>query len=342
MTKFKFWWHNARPTALPQSILPTLLAICMAWGYTLRPEGQNYQFSLLYSLLALIGVICAHLCTNLLDDYFDYRNAGIEEREKLNRAGMRARIGKAPYLANGEATLKQTLKAACSFGGVALVVGLLVVLHRGWPIAIIMAAGAFCGFFYSAKPIALCYRGLGELDTGLMFGPLLMIGTSFTACDTITWGIVCTSVAVGLLVTNIVYTHAIMDAEADRSVGKQTLATLLKTEQRQMAAEWCFNFLPPILLIVAVIMKLINPASLLALLSLPIGITLYRSMKQFYIEKSTPDHTHQPYQRRWWMLNMENWEDIEKYKLDWFMYRWYLARNYITLFAFLMAIAAFL
>ena len=342
MKTIQFWWHNARPTALPQSVLPTLLAICMAWGYTLTPQGQNYDFSLLYSVMALIGVVCAHMCSNLLDDYFDYRNAGIEEREKLNRAGMRARIGKAPYLAEGQATLKQTLEAACVFGIIAVVMGLLIALERGWSVVVIMALGAFCGYFYSARPIALCYRGFGELDIGLMFGPLLMTGTCIAACDTLFWGLVWTSVAVGLLVTNIVYTHSIMDADADMSVGKQTLATLLETPQRQMTAEWCFNFLPPILLVLAVLAGFLAPVFLLGLLSVPIGVTLYRSMLQFYVEKADPTHAHDPYPRHWWMLNMENWEEIEKAQLDWFMYRWYLARNYITLFALLMAVASFL
>lgn len=325
--------------------MPTLLAICMAWGHCKETQTTD-QFSLWLSIIALVGIVCAHLCTNLLDDYFDYKNAGIESRERLNRAGMRARIGKAPYLAEGRATLRDTLRAASVFGAIAVIMGVVIALYRGWPVVLIAGIGLLLGFFYSAKPIAIGYRGLGELDTGLMFGPLLMMGTSIAAGGALFGSLIWMSIAVGLLVTNIVYTHSIMDADADRSVGKQTLATLLGTKRRQLVAEWVFNFVPPLIVIGCVICHVMSPAFLLSLLSLPISLALYRSMKDFYREKETAGDTAHPtaspYHPRWWMGNMAHWDDIVKLGIDWFMYRWYLARNYITLFVLLAAIATFI
>ena len=69
MKKFGFWFMNARPQALPQSVIPTVVAVCMAFAGS---DDGNW----LCAVLALVGVVCAHLSTNLLDDYFDYRNAG--------------------------------------------------------------------------------------------------------------------------------------------------------------------------------------------------------------------------------------------------------------------------
>lgn len=338
--KIAFWLNNARTTALPQSVMPTLLSISVAWYYC-RHNGVREDFSLWLALAALIGVVCAHLCTNLLDDYFDYKNAGIEERERLNRAGMRARMGKAPYLAEGTATLKQTFQAASVFALIAVVMGAIVCLYRGWPVLVILGLGAFFGYFYSAKPIALCYRGLGELDTGLMFGPLLMSGTFVAACGHLTWGFLGLSVAIGLLVTNIVYTHAIMDADADLSVGKHTLATMLGTQKRQMVAEWIFNFLPYVVVVACVAMGLLPLYTLVVLAVLPFGVALFKSMQQFYVEKNQPQADRAALRPKPWMGNMENWDAIVAGGVDWFMFRWYLARNHVTFFSLVFVVLAF-
>ena len=87
MSKIKFWYDAARPQSLPQSVTPSLVGICLAFA-----SGGGVWWA---AVIGVVGVVAAHLSVNLLDDYFDYRNAGIESREQLVRAGMRARIGKA-------------------------------------------------------------------------------------------------------------------------------------------------------------------------------------------------------------------------------------------------------
>jgi 1,4-dihydroxy-2-naphthoate octaprenyltransferase len=53
MNKIKFWIDNARSIALPQSILPSLLAISVS--------ALHDGFSWWMAIVALFGVICAHL-----------------------------------------------------------------------------------------------------------------------------------------------------------------------------------------------------------------------------------------------------------------------------------------
>ena len=60
MNTLKFWIKNARDIALPQSILPALLAVSMA---AVHPD-----FSWWSALVALFGVVCAHLGFSLADD----------------------------------------------------------------------------------------------------------------------------------------------------------------------------------------------------------------------------------------------------------------------------------
>ena len=86
MNTLKFWIKNARDIALPQSILPALLAVSMA---AVHPD-----FSWWPALVALFGVVCAHLGFNLADDYFDYRHNDVEARKKVTAEGFRTHMEK--------------------------------------------------------------------------------------------------------------------------------------------------------------------------------------------------------------------------------------------------------
>lgn len=323
MNKIQFWLRNARPEALPQSVMPALLAVCMTAGKS--------NFSWWASAAAVVGVAFAHLSTNLLDDYFDYRNAHIEAREKLQRAGMRARIGKAPYLAEGTATLRQTLGVALLLAAIAVVLGIAVACYRGWPVVWLAAAGGLLAYSYSGKPLKLGYHGLSEVITGIIFGPLMMPGVYYAACGTFDPQVWLLSVVVGLLVINILYTHSILDRTADLSVGKTTLAGLLPSPGAQLAFSALFNFAPPLIILVGIGTGLLSPWYALTLLTLPMGIGLFRMMAGWFRDPA------RRYEKRWWMGPMSNWDTIVKYELDWFMIRWFLSRNYLT---FLLLIAA--
>ena len=66
MSKFAFWFKNARNIALPQSILPTLTAIILCIGQ----EGFLWWLA----LHVLLGVCAAHLGMNLADAYYDFKH----------------------------------------------------------------------------------------------------------------------------------------------------------------------------------------------------------------------------------------------------------------------------
>ena len=111
--KIGFWFKNARPVALPQSLLPATVALGLAASQ--RPA----DFSLFWGLLAVLGVALAHLSLNLFDDYFDYSKLKSDYRRKLAAKGQQARTSKCPYLLNGSATQSELLLACLAFGAAA-------------------------------------------------------------------------------------------------------------------------------------------------------------------------------------------------------------------------------
>lgn len=324
MHTIRFWLKNARTTALPQSLMPAVLAVCMA--------SQKDGFSVLLGILAILGVVAGHLSMNLFDDYFDYKVKKSDYRQQMQHKGMRARISKCVYLTSGNATLKQLFIACCMFGAIALAIGFVLYLYRGNTILVLAAFTTLLGLSYSGAPLRLSYHGLGEILIGIMFGPMLMTGVFYSACGVFDWSVLFVSVPVGLLVANIVYTHAIMDYEPDKEVGKMTFAVLLKDKKRMLLCLSILLIMAFTLVVSGVIGGYLSPYYLFSLLTIPMAVSLYHLMTEFVRH---PDRTFTP---RFWMGPMGNWQRIQAIGIDWFMIRWLLARNLLSFFCLIMMI----
>jgi len=324
----RFWFDNARPTALPQSLFPAILAVCMA--------SVSGIFSLYLGILAILGVMFGHLSMNLFDDYFDYKVKGTDFRDKMAREGFRARIAKCEYLTSGKATLKQLLIACFVFSAISVLCASIIFIERGIVILYYVLALAVLGISYSGKPLKLSYRGLGELMIGLIFGPLSMTGVYYSACGMFNWSVVFISIPVGLLVANIVYVHAIMDYEPDKKVGKMTFAVLLGSKKRMLGALLSILVISYLSIITGIFLKYLSLYYFLTLLTLPMAISLYYLMREFV------RHPQRKFEPKFWMGPMSNWEKIKEIEIDWFMIRWFSARNFLSFFCLIIIIATYL
>ena len=70
MNKLKFWFQNARPISLPQSMLPALTAVALSIG--------GAEFSIVAAIASLFGVLFLHL--------------GNKAQHNCRRAQIRVRI----------------------------------------------------------------------------------------------------------------------------------------------------------------------------------------------------------------------------------------------------------
>ncbi len=326
MNKIVFWFRNARNVSLVQSFMPSVLAVFIAM--------QNDGFNILLAILAVLGVMLVHLAMNLADDYFDYRVNTSSSRKELNRHGIRARLVKYPYLTNGNADLKDLKSVIITLLCIAALLGGVIYFFRqDWRIILIALTALFFGIFYSAPPFKFSYRGLGELVIGIMFGPLLMTGIYIASCASMDNTIMAASLPVGLLVINIVFTHSYIDMKADEADNKMTFARLLKTNKANLTACYIFNFLPFVLIVAGVIAGYLHCLYLFTLLVLPRCVWLVWSLHKFASKKEID--LDKP---AWYLGRMENWENIKKENVGWFMIRWYCARNIISAFCTIIII----
>lgn len=326
MNTIGFWLKNARPVALPQSLLPALTMLCFAAG--------KAGFSLPLALIAVAGVVVGHLAMNLFDDYFDYRLKRTSFRRQLQHRGMRARISKCQYLESGATTLNQLLCACFIFGALSLVAGFIIWSQRGNLVLVLAATTAILGISYSGAPLRLSYHGLGEIVIGLMFGPLLMAGVYFSACGSLDRSALFVSVPVGLLVANIVYTHSIMDYEPDREAGKMTFAVLLKSRNRMLFCLLALLIGAYAGIAWGVIAGFLSVYYLFTLLTIPTAASLFYMMWEFV------HHPDRPFTPRFWMGPMGDWVRLQSIGIDWFMIRWLTARNLLAFFCLILILVS--
>lgn len=340
MSPICLWIKNARSIALPQSALPCLTAVVLCIGQ----EGFIWWLA----FPVFLGICAAHLGMNLADDYFDFKHDS-RVRSDLSSTSIRARMEKCHYLqregdtAIGErkATISQLGWAVVAFLGFAALMGGITFvaqwLIHGWQaaigIVIYAVAGLIVGINYSGKPLELGYHGLGELVIGLMFGPLNMMGVQAALTGApFTWQMLCISIGIGCMVTNIVYVHSVMEVDADADLGKMTFARLLKSKKAMIIFIGIFAIVPFVMLALGICLGWWSPWYLLTIATLPMSIFLIHSTRLFAYGLPRNDTP------RWWMGPMGDWEGYKQAGMDWFLFRWLLARNICTFFCLILMV----
>src|SRR5438093_3992914 len=101
-----------------------------------------------YFALALTGLVVAHACNNMINDYFDL-TGGVDTAEYT-----RALYAPHPILSGliGKRGLLLTIAAG---NLVDLAILCVLVAARGWPVAVFALAGLFISVFYVAPPLKL-------------------------------------------------------------------------------------------------------------------------------------------------------------------------------------------
>jgi len=320
--KINLWFNIARGYTAPNSIIPYVFAIVLA--------AKNYHVNYFLSFLGLIGVVLAHLSVNILDDYFDWKKGAVAEYKKLSKQGLVAANNKCFYLEQNLTTPTTVLLVALGMDFIAVLLGLYIALKVGLSVIFIAAFAGLLGFFYSAPPVRLSYRGLGEPVIGIMFGPLIMFGAYITAGAFLDELVLISSVIVGILVANIAFVHAITDFDSDTKVGKISFPILFKTKDNAIKA-LAMSYISAYLILGLGIYKGIYPlASVIVFITLPKALALAKLLKN-------DDKT-----KKFWMGPIENWEQLQKQGLDWFMMRLCISRNLVTDFVVLFAITYYL
>jgi 1,4-dihydroxy-2-naphthoate octaprenyltransferase len=134
-------------------------------------------------LLAAAGLCCLHLAANLLNDYFDHLSGNDAANRRFSPFNGGSRV-----IQDGLLEPVSVLKMGLSFLAAGVVIGgVFTFLTRSPVIPLIGAVGLISIVGYTAKPLAIGYRGFGELLVGLNFGPLSVLGAAFVQTGRVDW-----------------------------------------------------------------------------------------------------------------------------------------------------------
>ncbi|MDQ2796017.1 MAG: prenyltransferase, partial [Actinomycetota bacterium] len=177
-----------RAAVLPMTIVAGLLAGLLA----VHARG----FSTGYFLLALLGIVLAHIANNLMNDLFD-TDVGQD-----TASYPRAQYAPHPIL-SGLTTRRQLALIALAENVVDLVIMVVLVIGRGPWVLAFGVGGFLLSAAYTAPPLRLKKRGLGELDVLITWGPLMVAGTYFSATGHLPWQVWVASLPYALLCTAV-------------------------------------------------------------------------------------------------------------------------------------------
>jgi 1,4-dihydroxy-2-naphthoate polyprenyltransferase len=208
-------WLALRATRLPfltATLVPILIGLAIA--------ARHGFFDPLTAVLTLVGGSLVQIGLNVANDVFDTTQGADEMNVTPTRYSGGSRV-----IQYGLLTLRQMqgLSAAAYAGGIG--VGLVLLAMTGSLVLLLIGViGVVVSLGYTAPPLKLVYRGLGEVAVALGFGPLMLVGAYVVQSG----GVmnvepVVASVPIGLLVAMILYVNEIPDRRSDARAGKRTL-----------------------------------------------------------------------------------------------------------------------
>jgi len=206
------WLVLTRAAVLPMTITAGAVAGLLA--------VHHDDFSLGLFALALLGITLAHVSNNLMNDLFD-TDVGLD-----TESYPRALYAPHPIL-TGMISRRGLAAAALIVNIVDLAIGLWLFTERGWPVLAFAFAGFFLSAAYTAPPLRLKKRGLGEPDVFVVWGPLMVGGTYYSAVGSIPWEVWLASVPYGLLCTAVLMGKHIDKIPWDGPEGIKTMPVLL-------------------------------------------------------------------------------------------------------------------
>ena len=256
----------------PASILPVLIGSTLP--FWLRPEG--FAFSWVRMVEALVGVLLLHAGADLTNEYFDY----LADLKNPRRGGLAGGSGALPDGLLKPGTVLRAL-IICYAGATVIGIHLNMVLPGNF-VLLVGALGALGGFFYTAPPLKLSYRGLGEVILGPCFGLLPVLGAYYAQAGEVGWRVVMAGLPSTFAVALILWVNEIVDYEPDKEAGKRNLVVRMGTRAAGRGGVIVLTLLVFASLFAAVFTASLIPLSLVAILAFGLARTIVVDMWQHH------------------------------------------------------------
>ena len=229
-----------RPAFLSVTFVGCLLGLATAVqnGITLNP---------LTATVTLLFALFAHGGANVVNDYYDAKSgcdAANDERVFPFTGGSRV-------IQNGLLSLQEAGVFGYALLAVVIPAGLWLTAVSGPGLIGIGLAGLLTGWAYSAPPLKLQSRGLGEFGITAAW-LLIVVGSDFVQRHDFSFAPVAAGMGFALLVANVLYINQFPDMKADAQAGKRTVVVRLGVQNARwgyaLIALLCYGWVTAMIL----------------------------------------------------------------------------------------------
>ncbi len=259
------WLYLTRAGVLPMTLVSAALAgliavyrdADVAWGWF---------------ALAAIGIVLAHMSNNLMNDLFDHQVGTDREDYPRNLYSPH------PVL-SGVVTRGQLKRYVLIVNVLCLAIMIILTAAQGWPITAFALGGFVLSAAYTAPPLRLKKRGLGEPTVLVVWGPLMVGGCYFAATGEIPGAVLLASLPYALLCTTVLMGKHIDKIPWDEPDGTNTLPVILGESRARAVTKGMFVvfYLGVIALVATQVMPV---GALLVLASLPVMAKVWKAYSE--------------------------------------------------------------
>jgi 1,4-dihydroxy-2-naphthoate octaprenyltransferase len=171
-------------------------------------------------IAVLVGLVVAHMISNLSNDYFGFRQG----HDTPDSPRMRYTVHP---LASGVLQTRTLVLGLAALAVIGIGITVFFILDRGWLALAFAAAGVTLLVLYDATPVSLKSIGLGEFAVLLVWGPLMVGGGYAMIAGHVSLDAFLASIPYGLGVMSILVGKHIDQLDFDSSKGIRTLPVLL-------------------------------------------------------------------------------------------------------------------
>ena len=261
--------------------LPFLTATLVPVAVGIAAAGYEHHFNLGLAALTLLGAVLVHLGLNVANDVFDAISGADDANVNPTMFSGGSRV-----IQYGLVSLRQMIALSATFYALATAIGVVLVLLAGPGLLWLGVAGILISVFYTAPPLKLVHRGLGEAAVALGFGPIMVLGAYYVQAGNYTLRPLVLSIPVAVMVMLILYANEIPDRASDALAGKRTLVVRLTRgaviRGYAIAATVAYSALAA-----GVVAGILPWPTLLALVTLPLAVRTARGLSRDYDDPYT-------------------------------------------------------
>jgi 1,4-dihydroxy-2-naphthoate octaprenyltransferase len=214
MASLALWWKATQPHSFVASAVGVFLGAAIAYD-------RAGVFDLPAFLATLGGVIILQAATNMSNDTVDFLN-GVDN---VPRHLVSPFTGGARVLPERQLPVAAHRRAWIGLYALGALIGLALALTRpgGGLLILLGIVGGTFAVFYTLPPFALQYHGLGDVAVGVVFGPIVTLGSYAVQTGAFSTEALLASVPLGILVAAFLFVNEMPEHETDPRGGKRTI-----------------------------------------------------------------------------------------------------------------------